>query len=119
MAILSTSCNTKNDVAVKCASLPESENQQISEISSSSESIPSSENESSDKSNHSEIFSMADYVATSTDGLYDIADIVISGSFKENISTYVNESSFIMTESAINVNKVFKGEYLEESIKIN
>jgi len=64
-----------------------------------------------------EIERSADYVATNTEDLFEIADLVIVGKPISNNKVYAT-NSLIVSESTFKINEIKKGEYSDKKIAV-
>ena len=51
----------------------------------------------------------SDYIATNMNSLFELADVVIVGSLKENVETYVSDNALPVTTARISVERMYKG----------
>ena len=77
---------------------------------------PRNQNTEADETIDYPITNYADYIATTPEDLYQIADVVIVGTFGETVQTYVCEHSLPVTQVIFNVESVNKGVIPKRSI---
>lgn len=65
------------------------------------------------------ITSLADYVATDANDLYQYADLVLRGTYESDVTTYVNSAAKVVTRSKLHVTDVLKGTYTSDSIPVD
>lgn len=65
------------------------------------------------------LYSSADYIATKPEEIYQYADLVIVGNYKNINKCYIGNIQAVVTEAVFNVKNVVKGNYNGNEIKIN
>lgn len=60
----------------------------------------------------------ADYIATAPKDMFEIADAVVEGTFKEPIGSYVSETSFPVTQRTFAPANIYKGNVNDEEITV-